>query len=88
MNLVILDGKKITSKEQLHKILARELGFPEWYGGNLDALYDCLTDIRESAGIHVLHSDALYENLGPMTHGLLRVLRDAAAENSELYVEI
>lgn len=24
--------------------LGRSLGFPDWYGANLDALYDCLTD--------------------------------------------
>ena len=26
------------------KLLGRALGFPSWYGANLDALYDCLTD--------------------------------------------
>ena len=27
------------------KALRRDLGFPEWFGGNLDALHDCLTDL-------------------------------------------
>ena len=27
------------------KLLGRALGFPSWYGANLDALYDCLTDL-------------------------------------------
>ena len=26
------------------KALSRDLAFPEWFGGNLDALHDCLTD--------------------------------------------
>ncbi len=26
------------------KALSRDLDFPEWFGGNLDALHDCLTD--------------------------------------------
>ena len=26
------------------RALKRDLGFPEWFGGNLDALHDCLTD--------------------------------------------
>ena len=26
------------------KALKRDLDFPDWFGGNLDALYDCLTD--------------------------------------------
>jgi RNAse (barnase) inhibitor barstar len=26
------------------KALSRDLDFPDWFGGNLDALHDCLTD--------------------------------------------
>ena len=26
------------------KALQRDLSFPDWFGGNLDALHDCLTD--------------------------------------------
>lgn len=28
----------------IHEILKRDLDFPDYYGGNLDALWDCLTD--------------------------------------------
>lgn len=41
----------IETKDQLHKALAEALRFPEWYGNNLDALYDCLTDLRN---IHLI----------------------------------
>jgi RNAse (barnase) inhibitor barstar len=27
--------------------IGRAFGFPEWYGANLDALYDCLTDLTD-----------------------------------------
>lgn len=27
------------------KALKRDLQFPDWFGGNLDAAYDCLTDL-------------------------------------------
>ena len=40
---VILDGMSIHNREELHELLAQALGFPAWYGGNMDALYDCLT---------------------------------------------
>ncbi|GAB6991011.1 barstar family protein [Paenibacillus pini] len=29
--------------ENVHKWLKRKLGLPEWYGHNLDALWDCIT---------------------------------------------
>jgi ribonuclease inhibitor len=40
---VVIDGNQIVSQEELHKILKRELELPDYYGNNLDALYDCLT---------------------------------------------
>ena len=40
--------------------LGRGLGFPDWYGANLDALNDCLTDFswREAPGYVVIISGA------------------------------
>jgi RNAse (barnase) inhibitor barstar len=34
------------------KALQRDLDFPDWFGGNLDAMHDCLTDFswRPAAG--------------------------------------
>ena len=87
-NMKIIDCTGIENQQQMHQLLAQALSFPDYYGHNLDALMDCLTDIRERTGIHVFNKDALYENLGPMAHGLLRVLRDAAEENPELHVEM
>ena len=42
-------------KEALLKSIAESLGFPAWFGGNWDALEDCLSDLswREAEG-HVL----------------------------------
>lgn len=32
------------NKDQALAQLGKDLGFPIWYGGNFDALFDCLTD--------------------------------------------
>lgn len=40
---IILDGKKFTSVDRLHEILQIKLDFPDYYGKNLNALWDCLT---------------------------------------------
>lgn len=48
------------------KALRRDLDFPDWFGGNLDALHDCLTDFswRPAAGyvITLEGSDTLSAN--------------------------
>ena len=40
----IIDCTRIKTKEDLHRIFRETLRFPEWYGNNLDALYDCLSE--------------------------------------------
>lgn len=47
MKEYILDLAEINSREQLHDVLASALELPDHYGRNLDALYDCLTDMSE-----------------------------------------
>jgi len=44
---VILDGTAIHTQEQLHDALKQTLGLPDYYGRNLDALWDCLTGCVE-----------------------------------------
>lgn len=83
MKEVILDCSALADRETLHKTLERELGFPTWYGRNLDALHDCLTDFREPVRITLQNLDSL------MNYGkkLLRVLQDAAAENENIHIQ-
>lgn len=44
---VILDAGCMKSKEETHAYLKEKLGLPEYYGMNLDALHDCLTELTE-----------------------------------------
>lgn len=44
-----------SGKEALMQRIAQALEFPQWFGGNWDALEDCLTDLSWSkSGGHVL----------------------------------
>ncbi len=43
MKKVFINGIEISSQDSLHEILKVELELPDYYGKNLDALYDCLT---------------------------------------------
>jgi hypothetical protein len=46
MKKIKLDFNKIVSIEDLHKELKEKMGFPEFYGGNVNALIDCLSAMR------------------------------------------
>jgi len=52
LDAVRIDLEGCSDKAGLLERVATALGFPEWFGGNWDALYDCLADLgwREAAG--------------------------------------
>ncbi|MBQ3405263.1 MAG: barstar family protein [Oscillospiraceae bacterium] len=87
MRTAVLDGSEIFDREQLHDELQEKLELPEWYGRNLDALYDCLTDIAEKLEIRLINRDALEEHLGNYAERLVQVLTLAALENFSIRVE-
>lgn len=41
----------VTTAAAFYQEVATALGFPAWFGGNLDALWDCLTDLTEPTAL-------------------------------------
>ena len=78
METIRLDGAGLCRRKEAMELLGRALALPEWWGRNLDALYDCLTGglgrpVRlELSGREALEATAFGRRL-------LRVLEDAAA---------
>ena len=80
MNVTISCGG-IADKEILHARIAAALDFPDWYGHNLDALMDCLTDLDET--IVTLTG---WQAVGFPAEGFWKVFRQAAEGNPDLTV--
>lgn len=74
-----LDGRKMTDKETLHTYLAQALDLPAYYGRNLDALHDCLTE-RGKVEIEITHQEELLSALGKYGERLLRLFADMEKE--------
>ncbi|MBQ6431406.1 MAG: barstar family protein [Oscillospiraceae bacterium] len=76
-----LDAVNAATRSALHDVFAQTLSLPEWYGRNLDALHDCLTEQCEDVRITVA-AEELIGTLGERyVRQLLRLLRDCAEEN-------
>ena len=74
-----------TTPARAHRIIAGALDFPDYYGNNLDALYDCLTDLSGQTEIHfygteVLANNPAVENAAAFVRGLRETFRDAEEE--------
>lgn len=83
MEKIILDGAKMTDKTAAHEHIAETMGFPQWYGNNLDALWDMLSE-RDKAEIELTCAAAMLNELGTYGCRLLSCFFDAAAENPRI----
>ncbi|WP_026423069.1 barstar family protein [Actinokineospora inagensis] len=70
-----IDGAPLRTKAAVLTAFADALSFPDWFGHNLDALHDCLTDLGwlPAGEIHVVwtHSAAL-ATADPAAHTAIR----------------
>ncbi len=81
----VIDGFKISNKEELHAKLARDLSFPSHYGNNLDALYDVLTQEKDSTVIKMINVDILKRKVGKKyVEGFLAAVSDASDSNPKV----
>lgn len=88
MRNITLDGKEMPSRKATHLYLKQKFNFPEYYGENLDALWDLLTTVGSPTQIRLLNHDLLDGQLGEYGSTLMSVLQAAAHENKNLSLEI
>lgn len=84
LRFVLAECSDCVDKEAVLAAIGRAFEFPQWYGANLDALYDCLTDLpdRGAAGwVVVLARLPRSPGFGDDDRAaLLDVFRDAASD--------
>ena len=78
METIRLDGAQLQNRKEAMELLGQALAFPKWWGRNLDALYDCLTDLGRPVRLEISRREAM--EASAFGRRLLRVLEDAAAE--------
>lgn len=78
-----IDCTQMTDRDALHTYLKETLGLPEYYGKNLDALFDCLTELDQPIRLEISNPDCLI-SLGHYGEALISTFRDAALENPNL----
>lgn len=85
---VIIDGRKITDKLELHAYMKEQCQFPDYYGNNLDALYDVLTERTEPLEICIEYAEELKERLCGYGEAFLEMLQDVSANGGNIRVVI
>lgn len=79
MKQIILDGNVLADAAKVHDYLMEMLNFPAYYGKNLDALHDCLTDLED---VEIMITAP--EEDGAIFQRILRVFKSAENENASI----
>tara|TARA_R110002111_G_scaffold29884_9_gene62203 strand:+ start:2065 stop:2400 length:336 start_codon:yes stop_codon:yes gene_type:complete len=88
MPLVKIDGNNLKNWESFHDTFSKSFGFPEFYGRNMGAWIDCMTDLddpNEGVGMTSIHGSASdvvvlhIDNIDSMPNELSQALIDCAA---------
>ena len=85
MKSVSLDAKKMVEKEKMHEYFAKKFVLPEYYGKNLDALFDCLCEINEPTLIKLKNEKFLDDSA---KESLAQLFRDVCNENEMVKFEL
>lgn len=80
---ITLNALELSTKEAVHDYLMEAFEFPDYYGKNLDALYDCLTELGpEDYAVYFTNMSA--EN--PYMETVYQVFMEASETNSHLTI--
>lgn len=85
MKSVSLDAKKMLEKEKMHEYFVKKFDLPEYYGKNLDALFDCLCEINEPTLIKLKNERALDDGT---KESLTQLFCDVCSENTLVKFEL
>lgn len=79
MRVIRLDGRDFDSREKLHRVLMQAFGFPDYYGRNLDALADCLSE-QQGVSVRFEYPQAMLNSLGNYGLQVIEVFEERARE--------
>ncbi len=85
---IVLEGRAMTDRPAAHSHLVERLELPTYYGRNLDALYDMLTEIGSDTEIILEDPAAVIENLGKYGEAMLSTMQEAAEANPHLTITL
>ena len=86
MERIYLNAEEISTKEKMAGYMKEAFRFPDYFGGNLDALNDLLSEVYEDTQICLTRSNLEKICGNSYAYRTLTVLGAAAAENPHLAI--
>lgn len=81
-----IDLTNVTDKKTLHALIAQTLHFPAYYGRNLDALYDMLTQSSKKITVHFTNCAQAQNALGQYFTAFIETFLDAQNNGANISI--
>lgn len=84
MEDIIIDLSSAATRRDIHDILMSSLNFPEHYGKNLDALYDCASEVLTGRRVNLTVSgiESLPEDIQGYGQKIISIFERISSEIS------
>lgn len=88
MKEVTIDFSSCSNWWDVHELLKEKLGFPEFYGRNLDALWDLLTGYMELPVIINIGLSNMKKNALDEVGDVLRIIKQAEKQYGLIHINL
>ncbi len=82
----VIDLNGVSTRQQFQEVVAQKLPCPEYFGCNLDALYDVMTEWNEPVEIVFKQFQEFAHQMPGYAEAVENMCMDAMAENESLRV--
>lgn len=83
--MIKIDFKNVKTKEDFHSLMRKALNLSDYYGDNLDSLWDLLSEYG-SLEVDLYNSSSLLESLGSYGEDILNLFEDLAEEGYKINI--
>ena len=86
-DLYVIDFSSVKCYLEMHKVIKDALDFPDYYGQNWSAFWDCLTDmVGDPINIEVRGLEVIERKFNGAVETLINILKDFKHYNNDRYV--
>ena len=85
----VVDFSKVNYYLEMHAVIEKSLDFPDYYGCNWDAFWDCLSDMRgDPVHIEIIGIEVIERKFGDASEKMIRILKKFKHFNNDLFSDI
>ena len=89
MDKYTVDFTNVEYYLEMHEVIKKSLDFPDYYGRNWDAFWDCLTDmIGDPMVIEIIGLDVIERKFGDTAQKMVQIFKEAKHYYDNKYSDI